>query len=174
MSFQRRNRAPALPGLKFRPYIQAGYGKRQHGAGLGSLLGGLFKSLFRMGKGFARKALSSSVGKSALKAGKQAALDTVTNVALDAARGKNVKESLGQNLGKARTQVLDAVESTLDDNRRQARAQRVIESQKRRQSSVRGKKAKRKKPRPEDLLGKVSDVMSNSDSVMSEHRDLFG
>jgi len=80
----------------------------QAGRGLGSLFGGLFRTLkplatmgINMGKRLIQSDLGKKIGQNMLEMGGEA----LKNVAADAIEGKNVKESLNKELDNAKSRI---------------------------------------------------------------------
>jgi len=84
----------------------------QRGRGIGSLFSGLMRGLkplaqmgLAAGKRFFSSDLAKNIGSSALQMGKEA----LTNLAVDALEGKNIKESADEQLQQAKSKIAQSL-----------------------------------------------------------------
>lgn len=80
----------------------------QRGRGLGSILGGLFRSfapVAKLGLNFGRKLMSNPLAQKVGAAAMEAAKKSAVNIAADALSGKSIKESAQQELRDAKEKI---------------------------------------------------------------------
>lgn len=118
------------------PYIQ-------RGSGFGSILGGLFKAALPVLSSVGKGILGSPVTKRLISSGKQAAIDTGVNILSDAIEGRNLRESLQENIGEARSRVAESLRQS-----RQARTPRM----KKRRGISRTSRTSRKRIKRRDIF----------------------
>lgn len=87
----------------------------QRGRGIGSLLGSLFRGIVPALKALGTSLLSSPVTKAIGNTAKDAAIETGIKMAADAIEGKNMKQSLDENLLKARKRVAESIRKSSED-----------------------------------------------------------
>jgi hypothetical protein len=89
------------------PYIQ-------RGRGFGSTLSSMFKGVIPALQLFGEKVMTSPITQNILKTAKRSALEAGLNVARDTLGGKNLKESLSENVTTAKKAVTESLLSALD------------------------------------------------------------
>lgn len=89
----------------------------QRGRGIGNILGKLFRSAVPIISSIGKSIVTSPITKNLVTAGKKAAIDTGLNVVTDVIEGRNVGESIRENVGQARQR--------LAQNLRESRAKRA-------------------------------------------------
>ena len=93
----------------------------QKGRGIRGLLraaSSLFKPFFKTVGSTALKVARSNTGKAIGKALKEQAISSAQNIALDTIRGKNIKDSLNNEVSNVRKRVADNVENMLNAPKR--------------------------------------------------------
>jgi len=95
------------------PYIQKG--DTQRGRGFGSTLSSMFKGVIPAMQFMGRKLLESPITQKILKTAKRSALEAGLNVASDTLRGRNLGESLKENVGTAKKAVTDSLVTALNN-----------------------------------------------------------
>jgi hypothetical protein len=93
------------------PYVQRG--DIQRGRGIGSTLSSMFKGVIPAMKLMGHKLLESPITQKILKTAKRSAIDAGLNVAKDTLQGKNLKESLKENVATAKKSVTDSLLTAL-------------------------------------------------------------
>ena len=113
------------------PYIQ-------RGKGLGNFLGSILKRAIPVISSIGKSILGSPVTRNVASAAKQAAIDTSLGLVSDAIEGKNLGQSVQENVGRARTRIA----KSLRDSRLQSNPPIISESRKRK-APVKKKKVKK-------------------------------
>lgn len=81
----------------------------QRGKGLGNILGSLFRAALPVVSSIGRSIFSSPITRNLAHTAKKAAIDTGLNVISDVVEGKNLGESVKDNLGEARSRIAQSL-----------------------------------------------------------------